>query len=63
MPADSLSDLDLLVIARDPLIYLTNVSWLLTFGDPALTFVESTRGPGSIRAEIYSKDHVLGFLE
>jgi len=24
MPADSLSDLDLLVIARDPLIYLSN---------------------------------------
>jgi aminoglycoside 6-adenylyltransferase len=42
MPADSLSDLDLLVIARDPLIYLSNVSWLLTFGEPGLTFVEST---------------------
>ena len=42
MPADSLSDLDLLVIARDPLIYLSNGSWLLTFGEPGLTFVEST---------------------
>jgi aminoglycoside 6-adenylyltransferase len=41
-PADHMSDLDLAVIVKDPSIYLSDTSWLRRFGDPALTFVEST---------------------
>jgi aminoglycoside 6-adenylyltransferase len=39
---DSLSDLDLLVVVHDPLIYFSDASWLLIFGKPGLTFVEPT---------------------
>jgi hypothetical protein len=42
MPADSLSDLDLVVIVSDPSVFLSEASWLLTFGEPCLTFVEPT---------------------
>lgn len=42
MPADSMSDLDLLVIVNDPSVFLSESSWLLTFGEPCLTFVEPT---------------------
>jgi aminoglycoside 6-adenylyltransferase len=42
MPADGLSDLDLLVIVNDPSVFLSEASWLLTFGEPCLTFVEPT---------------------
>jgi aminoglycoside 6-adenylyltransferase len=41
-PADSLSDLDLAVIVTDPSIYLSDTTWLRKFGEPFLTFVEST---------------------
>ncbi|MGA8478334.1 MAG: aminoglycoside 6-adenylyltransferase [Chthoniobacterales bacterium] len=41
-PADSLSDLDLAVIVTDPSIYLSDTTWLRRFGEPSLTFVEST---------------------
>src|SRR5260370_42556411 len=42
MPADNLSDPDLLVIVSDPSVFLSEASWLLTFGEPCLTFVEPT---------------------
>src|SRR5580692_6702522 len=42
MPADNLSDLDLLAIVSDPSVFLSEASWLLTFGEPCLTFVEPT---------------------
>ena len=42
MPADSLSDLDLVVIVSDPSVFLSEASWLLTFGEPCLIFVEPT---------------------
>ncbi len=41
-PADKMSDLDLAVIVTDPLIYLSDTTWLRRFGEPCLTFVEST---------------------
>jgi aminoglycoside 6-adenylyltransferase len=41
-PADNMSDLDLAVIVADPSIYLSDAAWLRAFGEPALTFVEST---------------------
>ena len=41
-PADHLSDLDLLVIVSDPSVFLSEASWLLSFGEPCLTFVEPT---------------------
>jgi hypothetical protein len=40
--ADRLSDLDLAVIVTDPSIYLFDTTWLREFGEPCLTFVEST---------------------
>jgi aminoglycoside 6-adenylyltransferase len=42
MLADNMSDLDLLVIVSDPSVFLSEASWLLTFGEPRLTFVEPT---------------------
>src|SRR6478736_3294129 len=42
MPADNMSDLALLVIVSDPSVFLSETSWLLTFGEPCLTFVEPT---------------------
>jgi aminoglycoside 6-adenylyltransferase len=42
MPADNLSDLDVVVIVSDPTVFLSEASWLLTFGEPCLTFVEPT---------------------
>src|SRR5271169_6690839 len=42
MPADTLSDLDLVAIVSDPSVFLSEASWLLTFGEPFLTFVEPT---------------------
>jgi aminoglycoside 6-adenylyltransferase len=41
-PADNLSDLDLAVIVTDPSIYLSDATWLRRFGEPGLTFIEST---------------------
>ena len=38
MPADNMSDLDLLVIISDPSVFLSEASWLLNFGVPCLTF-------------------------
>jgi Streptomycin adenylyltransferase len=37
-----MSDLDLLVIVSDPSAFLSESNWLLTFGEPCLTFVEPT---------------------
>jgi aminoglycoside 6-adenylyltransferase len=48
VPADNLSDLDLLVIVEDPSIYLSGTEWLLSFGKPVLSFVEAT-AVGSFR--------------
>jgi aminoglycoside 6-adenylyltransferase len=42
MPADRMPDLDLLVVFSDPSVFLSETSWLLTFGEPCLTFVEPT---------------------
>lgn len=41
-PADTLSDLDLVVAVQDPSVYLSDVAWLRTFGEPILTFLEPT---------------------
>jgi aminoglycoside 6-adenylyltransferase len=41
-PADNMSDLDLAIIVADPSIYLSDTTWLRQFGEPCLTFVEST---------------------
>jgi predicted nucleotidyltransferase len=38
-PADTLSDLDLAVVVQDPRVYLSDVAWLRTFGEPRLTFL------------------------
>lgn len=40
--ADRLSDLDLTMIVSETSAFLSESSWLLTFGDPCLSFVEPT---------------------
>jgi aminoglycoside 6-adenylyltransferase len=42
MPADHLSDLDLVAIVIDPSLFVSDAAWLLKFGQPRLTFVEPT---------------------
>ncbi|MBI9046656.1 MAG: aminoglycoside 6-adenylyltransferase [Anaerolineaceae bacterium] len=42
-PADDWSDLDIVIFAQEPEIYLNNSKWLSTFGSPWLSFVEPTR--------------------
>ncbi len=41
-PADAWSDLDLVIIVRDPSRYLTTTDWLAQIGVPLLTFLEPT---------------------
>jgi aminoglycoside 6-adenylyltransferase len=41
-PADAWSDLDLVIIVRDPRRYLTTTDWLAQIGVPLLTFLEPT---------------------
>jgi hypothetical protein len=62
-PADHMSDLDLAVIVEDPSIYLSDTSWLRRFGDPALTFVESTADGNFRERRVLFRDgrDVIGF--
>jgi aminoglycoside 6-adenylyltransferase len=41
-PADELSDIDLALFVDDPQRYLADSTWLRSFGEPLLTFVEPT---------------------
>lgn len=41
-PADDWSDLDVIILARDPQRYLTDIDWIRTIGDPWITFLEMT---------------------
>jgi hypothetical protein len=52
-PPDDMADLDLVVIVKDPFIYLSDTAWLRHFGEPCVTFVESTAvglNPASARS-------------
>jgi aminoglycoside 6-adenylyltransferase len=55
-PADGLSDLDLAVVVTDPLIYLSDTTWLCRFGEPFLTFVESTADGNFRERRVLFKD-------
>jgi len=41
-PADEWADLDLILVARDPTLYLASADWLSEIGTPWLTFLERT---------------------
>lgn len=41
-PADQWSDLDIIVLARDPEVYSQSKDWLMAIGTPWLSFVEPT---------------------
>jgi aminoglycoside 6-adenylyltransferase len=41
-PADEWADLDVVVLARDPTLYLASTDWLRGIGTPWLTFLERT---------------------
>jgi hypothetical protein len=55
-PADGLSDLDLAVVVTDPSIYLSDTTWLCRFGEPFLTFVESTADGNFRERRVLFKD-------
>ncbi len=55
-PADTLSDLDLVVAVQDPSVYLSEVAWLRTFGEPMLTFLEPTAVGGFRERRVLFKD-------
>ena len=46
-PADAWSDLDIVVIARDPDRYRDSTAWVSRVGEPWLTFVEATAAGGA----------------
>src|SRR5260370_12899688 len=54
--ADTLSDLDLVVAVQDPSVYLSDVAWLRTFGEPMLTFLEPTAVGGFRERRVLFKD-------
>jgi aminoglycoside 6-adenylyltransferase len=62
LPADRWSDLDLVVFADDPVALGADASWVASFGDPVLTFVERTAvGAGVERRVLYEDGQDVDF--
>jgi aminoglycoside 6-adenylyltransferase len=57
-PADEWSDLDVILIARDPPEYIQSTAWIAEFGTPLVTFTEGTFDGSSERRVLYE-----GFLD
>src|SRR5258707_1813927 len=51
-PADTLSDLDLVVAVQDPRVYLSEGAWLRTFVVPTLTIFEATAVGGLLELKL-----------
>jgi aminoglycoside 6-adenylyltransferase len=51
-PADALSDVDLAVFVDDPARYLDDGSWVRRFGEPLLSFLESTAIGGFVERRV-----------
>lgn len=52
VPADELSDVDLVLVVDDPALYTESASWLETFGTPLLTFLEPTPVGGLLERRV-----------
>jgi aminoglycoside 6-adenylyltransferase len=52
VPADELSDVDLVLVVDDPALYTESASWLETFGTPLLTFLEPTPVGGLVERRV-----------
>lgn len=55
-PADAWSDLDLVVFATDPQVYLDDASWPAHFGEVWLTFLEETAVGGGVERRVLYRD-------
>jgi aminoglycoside 6-adenylyltransferase len=55
-PADSFSDVDVALFADEPDAFLTDTGWLHMFGEPLLTFVESTAVGGARERRVLYAD-------
>ena len=51
-PADAWSDLDLVIFAADPRVYLDDTSWPARFGEVWLTFLEETAVGGGVERRV-----------
>lgn len=51
-PADAWSDLDLVIFATDPRVYLDDASWAARFGEVWLSFLEETAVGGSMERRV-----------
>jgi aminoglycoside 6-adenylyltransferase len=62
VPADQWSDIDIVLVVDDPMIYAADGSWLATFGRPLLTFTEPTAVGGFIeRRVLFDTGHDVDF--
>ena len=55
-PADEWSDVDVVLLADDPVRLVEDPSWLATFGEPELTFVEQTAVGGERERRVLYAD-------
>ncbi len=55
-PADEFSDLDVVIVAKDPERYLGSGDWLSELGNPILTFVEPTATGGGRERRVLFED-------
>lgn len=56
VPADRWSDLDLLLVVEDPAPFLEDATWVATFGEPILTFLEPTAVGGRVERRVLYSD-------
>ena len=56
LPADRWSDLDLLLVVDDPAPFLEDATWVATFGEPTLTFLEPTSVGGRVERRVLYSD-------
>ncbi|HEU4423029.1 MAG TPA: aminoglycoside 6-adenylyltransferase, partial [Pilimelia sp.] len=52
VPADQWSDVDIILMIDDPMVYAADAGWLATFGRPLLTFTETTAVGGFIERRV-----------
>jgi molybdopterin-guanine dinucleotide biosynthesis protein A len=61
-PADRWSDLDLILLVRDPQPYLDDAGWVEEFGRPVVTFLESTMDGHWERRVLYEAGEDVDFV-
>ncbi|HZC74338.1 MAG TPA: aminoglycoside 6-adenylyltransferase, partial [Gaiellaceae bacterium] len=55
-PADEYSDVDIGLFADEPALLLEDRSWLRTFGEPVLSFLEPTAVGGQLERRVLFDD-------